>query len=184
MEESEERVSDNNKNKFLRQGNVSLILESYNDIFSDFDPRPFSERALSDDFLFECRKAAREPKEFDLRLLIAKEKRSMTAELKIKKRLKEHFQKHLKEKEQDIKITRLRGFLWFLFGAILILITTIFVVGRAGLLFNFLTVALEPAGWFIAWSGLDNLLIGSREKQSEYEFYKKMAHAEIEFFSY
>ena len=44
----------------LREGNISLILDSYNDMFSDFDPRSFSERALSDDFLSECKRAARD----------------------------------------------------------------------------------------------------------------------------
>ena len=43
----------NNPVSSPKEGNVSLVLESYNDIFSDFDPRNYSERALSDDFLIE-----------------------------------------------------------------------------------------------------------------------------------
>ena len=43
------------KNTALKEGNISLILDSYDDIFSDFDQRDFSERSLSDDFLIECR---------------------------------------------------------------------------------------------------------------------------------
>ena len=39
---------------------ISLILDTYDDIFSDFDPRPYNERALSEDFLIEARKAARD----------------------------------------------------------------------------------------------------------------------------
>jgi hypothetical protein len=35
---------------------ISIWLDSYNDIFSDFDSRPFSERTVSDDFLSEVRK--------------------------------------------------------------------------------------------------------------------------------
>ena len=35
----------------LREGNISLVLDSYDDLFSDFDPRDYSQKALSDDFL-------------------------------------------------------------------------------------------------------------------------------------
>ena len=44
----------------LREGNISLILDDYNDLFSDFDPRHYSERALSDDFLAESKRASRD----------------------------------------------------------------------------------------------------------------------------
>ena len=41
---------------------IPLVLDSYDDIFSDFDPRPYSERAMSGDFLLECKKASAEKK--------------------------------------------------------------------------------------------------------------------------
>jgi len=84
----------------MRQGNISLILDSYNDLFSDFDPRNYSERTLSDDFLLECKRAARDrdPKmNFELRLLIPKTRRNANDELIIKHRLKSHFRSILKK---------------------------------------------------------------------------------------
>ena len=39
--------------KLLQQSEISLLLDSYDDIFSDFDPRPYNQRALSQDFLAE-----------------------------------------------------------------------------------------------------------------------------------
>ncbi|NYT12918.1 MAG: hypothetical protein GKC01_00225, partial [Candidatus Methanofastidiosa archaeon] len=63
----------------LREKNISLILDSYDDLFSDFDPRPYSVRGLSDDFLIECRRAVRgiktESPVLELRLLVPKNKR-------------------------------------------------------------------------------------------------------------
>ena len=44
----------------LKKSEISLSLDNYDDIFSDFDPRPFSQRALSDDFLIEAKKASRD----------------------------------------------------------------------------------------------------------------------------
>ena len=81
----------------IKEGNISLILESYNDIFSSFDPRPSSERALSDDFLIECKRSARDKEGvFELRLLLPPHKRNTNEEAMIKKRLKDHFKKHFK----------------------------------------------------------------------------------------
>ena len=37
---------------------ISLWIDSYDDIFSDFDPRPFSARNISDDFLYEVKKTS------------------------------------------------------------------------------------------------------------------------------
>ena len=50
--------------KLLGLSNISLSLNSYDDIFSGFDPRPYSQRALSDDFLAESKRASRD-KELD-----------------------------------------------------------------------------------------------------------------------
>src|SRR5690349_704077 len=44
----------------LIKSELSIWLDTYDDIFSDFDPRPLNERALSDDFLSEARKMARD----------------------------------------------------------------------------------------------------------------------------
>ena len=76
----------------FREGNISLILDSYDDIFSDFDPRPFAHRALSDDFLLEAKRAARDKQgSLELRFLIPKNERKLDAETIIKGRLREHF---------------------------------------------------------------------------------------------
>jgi hypothetical protein len=61
QEITEEEVEDEEDESFkLREGNISLVIESYNALFSDFDPRTSSERGISDDFLSEVKRAARE----------------------------------------------------------------------------------------------------------------------------
>ncbi len=91
--------------KEMKEGNISLILDGYDDIFSDFDPRPYSERALSDDFLSECKKAARDKDEkLELRLMVPGDNRNFKDELKIRKRLKTHFHRHFLENQR--KATR------------------------------------------------------------------------------
>jgi hypothetical protein len=168
----------------LREGNISLVLDSYNDIFSDFDPRPYSERSLSDDFLSECKKAARDKETgIELRLMVPNKKRKYEEEIKIKKRLKGHFQRHFHEKRREIKKIRRIGVLWFLLG-FLVMVSATFIYGYPGYFFHFLFIMIEPAGWFFFWEGLEKIFIDVREKKPDYEFYKKMAAADIKFFNY
>lgn len=170
----------------FREGNISLILDSYDDIFSDFDPRNYSEKALSDDFLIECKKAARDKDDRpELRFLIPKKKRNYRDELRIKKRLKEHFQRHFKEKEKEIKSMRIRGGIWFAIGAILMILGTFFYKNAdKSFLLNLLFIIIEPAGWFFFWEGLNMIFLMPRDKISDYEFYRKMARSEIFFLDY
>ena len=43
---------------------------------------------------------------------------------------------------------------------------------------------LEPAAWFMLWTGFDHLIYFSREKKHDLDFYSKIAKAEIKFQSY
>jgi hypothetical protein len=168
----------------MREGNISLILDSYDDIFSDFDPRGYSERALSDDFLVECKKAARDKgHKLELRLMIPKKLRNLKDELKIRKRLKNHFEKHFQEKHEEIMKVKKEGAMWFAVGTVLMMISAFFY-GRTDFFFRLLEVMIVPAAWFMFWEGLDKIFISSREKEADYIFYKKMANCQIYFFSY
>jgi hypothetical protein len=168
----------------FKEENISLILENYHDIFSDFDPRPFNERSLSDDFLNECRKAIIDKGEvIQLRFLLPKKERNLLDEQKIKKRLRQHFQKHYFEKHHEIKKIKRSGIMWFFLGAIIMTLGT-FLYKMEGFFFNLLFIMSEPAGWFFFWEGLGKIFITSKTKIPEFTFYKKMSNAEIYFSDY
>ena len=82
--------------KLKEMFNISLLLDTYDDIFSDFDPRSYSQRALSDDFLLEAKKASRDKVsgKIELNFLVPAAARDIKQEAIIKKRLREHFRKH------------------------------------------------------------------------------------------
>lgn len=170
----------------LREGNISLILDSYDDLFSDFDPRPYSEKALSDDFKHECTKAARDKEKngFELRLLVPQAKRSLKDEILIKRRLHEHFHKHSLEKKDEMAIIFREGIVWVSISIVLILAATYLRDYQTSFLMKLLLVLFEPAGWFSVWTGLDKLFFGSKDLKRDYEFYTKMALSKIDFFSY
>ena len=171
----------------LREGNISLILDSYDDIFSDFDPRPYEHKALSDDFLSECRNACRDKDEFELelRLLLPKDKRDPESEQKIKHRLHEHFHKHHTEKRRELRALRQKGALMVAFGIVCFIITVYLnMLDLPPLRYNILIFLFEPAGWFLMWTGLEQLFFAPKEQEGEYHFYRKMSNLHITFFSY
>lgn len=170
-----------------RHGNVSLVLDSYNDIFSGFDPRHFSERAISIDFLDECKRAVRERNEdeLELRLSIPKNKRDEQNEMHIKRRIVNHFQKHFAEKERDEKKLKSRGYK-FVIAGIFFMVSAAAVNHylKESFLITLLTIIFEPAGWFTFWEGLNQLIFETEKKKPELNFYRKMANAHIYFTSY
>lgn len=181
IKKGEEKIKTN-----LREGNISIILDSYDDIFSDFDPREYSEKALSDDFLIECKKASKDKKSgAGLRFFAPKEKRNLKHEQMIKRRLREHFQKHFKEKELEIKRIKREGFVWFILGAVIMIGGTfLYPVRDRGFLYTLAFIMSEPASWFFFWEGLGKIFITSKRELPDYEFYKKMSRVPIDFHDY
>jgi hypothetical protein len=169
----------------LQQASISLVLDTYDDIFSDFDPRPYSERALSDDFLLECKRAARDKEQgFELILSIPKKLRSIADENKIRKRLRDHFRKHHTEKEKQVTSIKKEGLIWVGVGTMLMLAATALETYTKSFSINLLTIIMEPASWFSFWEGLAKIFIRSKEAEPEALFYHKMANAIFTFREY
>ncbi len=169
----------------IKMSNISLILDDYNDIFSDFDPRPYDERALSQDFINEAIRASRDKVsgQFELKLIMPKRKRNLGNEEMIKKRLHEHFRKHHHEVVREAKIVRNKGLLFIFAGVSMMLTVSISVVESYYHHFwlTFMKVLLEPAGWFLIWEGLNQVVFDSKKNKLNIEFYDKMSKCDIHF---
>ncbi|MGE0793324.1 MAG: hypothetical protein AB7V77_04060 [Candidatus Woesearchaeota archaeon] len=167
----------------LRENNIIFNLNSYEDIFSDFDLADYKVRALSDDFIIECRKASIDKKQvFNLIFSCNNLKRSKKSEKQIIKRLENHFDKHYKEKKKEFHQIKKTGFMWFLFGGIIMSCAAFFHY-KEGFLFDILTIFSEPAGWFMFWEGLAKVFIESKKELPHYRFYEKLSKAKIIFSS-
>ncbi|MBI4210609.1 MAG: hypothetical protein HY544_03840 [Candidatus Diapherotrites archaeon] len=185
--EKKKEAGEEAKKELLAKSEISLLLDNYDDIFSSFDPRPYSERSLSVDFLDEARRATVEAKlgSMQLRLMIPKSQRSTEHEATIKKRLRAHFKKHLGQLEAQKAGTFRNGALLTLAGfAILLAATYISAKWDAGLGASFMLVILEPSGWFTIWTGMEMAFYKSHKEKRELEFYGKMSRAEIIFVEY
>jgi hypothetical protein len=158
---------------------IYLKLEKYDDIFSDFDIRPYSKRALSSDFLEEIKRATIDKTNEGINLIfhVSENLRNETQEVIIQTRLIEHFNKHqkilTKEKSKVLKM----GWSMTFFGFLFMIIATyiMFKNPSEDLVSSFLIVFLEPAAWFLVWEGMEQVIFGSKKSKSDLEFYTKMS---------
>jgi len=184
----EESLIDEEKQRLLELSQISLWLDNYDDIFSDFDSRSYNQRALSDDFLYEAKKVSKEKAsgKIELKLLVPERIRNVNHENIIKKRLRESFKLRVdaltKEKNEIIK----KGIFFLLAGFFLMIASTyiLFAYSDKNLFISFLITLFEPASWFLFWEGLSQILTESKQKKPDFDFYDKMSKCEIKFFQF
>jgi predicted phage tail protein len=103
----------------------------------------------------------------------------------IKKRLKEHFRKHFLQLEKAHRGIIRKGIALAIVGfAFMVGATFLYQHNGNNFLSSFLTILLEPSGWFMVWYGLDQIFYVGKQKKPDFQFYDKMDKAEIKFESY
>lgn len=175
------------KKDLLDASEISLALDSYDDLFSSFDPRPYEHRALSQDFLNETERASRDKStgEIELKFLIPEIRRNLNQEKVIKKRLREHFRKHEEIARKEYNQFLARGCFFVLLGILFMFAASFILFESVKTLYtSFLVTLLEPAGWFSFWEGLGLLIFESKVKKPKLNFYRKMSKSEITFLPY
>ncbi len=171
----------------IDRAEISLVLDTYDDIFSDFDPRPYNERTLSEDFLYEAKRAARDKDSgIELRLLIPKELRSTASEERIKARLKNHFRKHYKKSREEHVVRNRHAIELIAVGAVIGLADALLLsINGLGAIFkDSIEIILTPASWYTIWTGFDRLMIRPKDDAADEEFYRKMVDAQVTFTPY
>lgn len=178
-----------NKSEHEIQGGrtLSLWIDSYNDIFSDFDPRPFSERMISEDFIAQIKRASKEfrDKISVFKLLVPQGTQHEGSEKVIRRRLQSYFVSMHEQIADEMKNNRSRSLYFIVAGISLMLVSSyITYLKLSSFHFSVLLVLFEPGGWFLFWTGLDLFFSFSRSKKGETEFYSKLIDTHIEFTCY
>lgn len=166
---------------------ISIWLDTFDDMFSDFDPRPYSERTVSDDFITEVKKVARGRTKgrITLKLLLPVHQRKAETEKTIIKTLHNRFNILYEQLLQEKQRNNIRGFSFTLAGIVLMILASYISFLQPQKYFvHLLLILFEPAGWFLLWLGLDHLVYFSRSSIKELDFYAKIRHSKIEFDSY
>lgn len=174
----------NNKENKLQATEISLWLDSYDDIYSDFDSRNYLKRRVSEDLTDELKAALRYNDEpiNQLVLSVPSDLRQIEYEEGIARNIKEQFEKNFERLNAIDKRTISKG-VWCLVGGMILMgLNSIIVFSlKTTYLTILLRVVLEPAGWFFFWTGLDLLLNYYKNARRETLIYKKMKHLQIHF---
>ncbi|MFH1447800.1 MAG: hypothetical protein ABIG39_02965 [Candidatus Micrarchaeota archaeon] len=165
---------------------ISLILDDYNDIFSDFDPRPYNLKALSEDFLSEVKRRhiPEQKGRLEMRFIIPEKVRVRKIELMAKRRLRSYFQQESKSIQRLIHSRKRRGYAYILFGAVLLISVTFLGVTYPD---NFWAAMAEllltPPGWFGMWEGLGKVVERDENILKQLELSKRLSVSEYVFIS-
>ncbi len=162
---------------------VDLWLDNYDDIFSDFDPRDYHERAISGDFVDELLRRSREQQrqEISFRLSVPKERRNREVEQIINDRLKEHFGALASRSKEKMKKSRK-------FGSLLLGAGALVYFGSIASEFRFpfmhtVRNIFEVFCWFSMWEGARQLFIEKDPHIEKSALYSSLANADYEFLS-
>jgi len=158
---------------------VHIALDSYDDIFSDFDPSPYETRILSDDFLNELKKHYIETPRgtFSIVFTLPHALRSDKKEVLIKKRIKDYFKSRLKEVDRTVKERLRRGGARVAVGLTLSLLVLVVPIMDHVLV----AALLSPLLWYLMWSGFETVFEVSHKLRKRKSFLEKFLKSEYHF---
>ncbi|MDQ3048673.1 MAG: hypothetical protein M3R27_14080 [Bacteroidota bacterium] len=187
MMSEEKKTTEDPKKTMLELAGVSVLLDSYDDIFSSFDPSDYDQKTLSDDFITQAQNILKSKSEHKmvLNLLLPEKKRDKEIEKVIVKRLHSYFQDIYQQMKLDLKKRNQRGWILSTIGVLIMAVASyISFIKPNSYPVHFLLVICEPAGWFLLWAGLDYLVWSSKETKKDLAFNLRMSESEIKFNTY
>lgn len=166
---------------------LSLWLDSYNDIYSDFDARTLLKRRISEDFIHELELAyhRREENTNSLALQVPASLRIETDEKLITERVSNYFNREYENSARILKSNSSKN-LVFLGVSIIIMVINVILTLRpseSGRL-NAWRILLEPAGWFFFWNSLEYFFYDRSIDSTRTKFWNTVAGWKILFKSY
>lgn len=164
---------------------ISIAIDSWDDIFSDFDPSPLERRNLSEDFLHELRKRYRETPRgsFALTIYCPENLKDDVSEKLVIKRLKQYFKFRQLEYQKEINGAVGRGVLFVVIGACFLATLTLLTYYKlfSALAIELLGIILMPLGWFGVWEGFSRIIEPRPLLKKDLELFTKLAKAAYKF---
>ncbi|MFA5108826.1 MAG: hypothetical protein WC492_04845 [Candidatus Micrarchaeia archaeon] len=157
---------------------MGFWLDDYDEIFSDFDPRTYSKRQLSEDFLAELKRRYKETPTggFEVSLYLPKGIRDVKIESAAKKKIREYFANEMKRLEEKSSQRKKTGLMYLAAGMIILSLHAMLVwSSSASKLVEIIGFILVPAGWFSVWTSIENLVQESAEIKGQKEYYAQMS---------
>ncbi|MCX8166959.1 MAG: hypothetical protein N3E37_03855 [Candidatus Micrarchaeota archaeon] len=167
---------------------VDIALDTYDDIFSDFDSSSYSSRLISEDFVHEVLRKfnKREKKRLQIVFSIPAKERNSRHEHVIKKRIKEYFLEKMYELNDKSNIQKKEATTLMFAGFFsLLLVLTVAMPGISidPFLARVIETFLLPVGWFGLWEGTNRFFDAKRRFDDEKKTYEALASADYIFIS-
>ena len=163
---------------------LELWLDSYSDIYSDFDSRLYSKRRISEDFIRELKYGLAHNEGFitDLIFLLPEEQRNHASEPLIIESLYAFFNGKQYSLEKLVRKKKWSAWVLLLGGMVLMWMDAL-IAGRLApsVTAQFLRVLLQPAGWFFLWTAMQTLFYDLRQHSAERKFYTELAGVKCHF---
>ncbi len=164
---------------------IGIVIDTWDDIFSDFDPRPLEERTVSEDFLDELRKRYKETRfgEYLITIYAPLSLKDEASEKIVSQRLKKHFRHKFLQKKKVITVIRLRGLIFVIIGIGSLSFLTLATYFRflSELAIQISAIILMPLGWFGIWEGLSKLIDTSPAVIQDEKLFEKLSKAKFSF---
>ncbi|MFC1753358.1 hypothetical protein ACFL96_08200 [Thermoproteota archaeon] len=177
MDNTTQRIQD------LRE--IAVVIDTWDDIFSDFDPRPLNERTVSNDFFEELKMRYRESRTggFIINIFAPNALEDKKSEVMVKQRLKKHFHHRFLQKKKLVSRIRLRGAIFVSIGVTSLSILTVVTYYKflSEIAIDIMSIFLMPLGWFGFWEGLSKLIDTSPVVLQDEIFFKKLSKATYKF---
>jgi len=164
---------------------LTVAVDTWEDIFSDFDPGPVEKRVLSEDFLTEIKKRFRETRrgQVTITFLAPAALKDEEFERKVIKRLKQYFKFRSLSVLQEINDLRRRGFYFVLTGICSLAALTFLTYYKIAekLILELMGIILMPLGWFGIWEGFSRIIEPSPYMKKDYGIFSMLAKSTIKF---
>jgi len=183
MEETPQQKNEEERIRDIQE--MSIAIDTWDDIFSDFDPSPLEKRVLSEDFLTELKKRYREsPRgQFVVTILAPVSLKDDVSERLVIKRLKQYFRFRSLSVQKEINDLRRRGFYFVLTGifslASLTLLTYYKIAEQLAL--ELIGIILMPLGWFGIWEGFSRIIEPAPFLSKDLDIFARLSKANITF---
>lgn len=166
-------------------GEIAIVIDTWDDVFSDFDPRPLSERTVSGDFIDELKKRYKETRRGDFIITIYAPVglKNDKSERMVTQRLKKHFLHRYLQKKKSIAKLRQRGAVFVLVGIASLTFLTFAAYYKflSELASQMAAIVLMPLGWFGFWEGLSKLIDTSPGSIQDEVLFRKLSKATYRF---
>ena len=175
----------NSKQRVKDLKEIAIVIDTWDDVFSDFDPRPLNQRTVSGDFVEELKKRYRETQRGSLKITIyaPHSLQSPESERMVRQRLKKHFHYFFLLKKKDLFRWLLRGWVFITIGVSSLTFLTLATYYKflSQITIDIIGVILMPLGWFGFWEGLSKLIDTSPAFINEEKFFEKLSKASYKF---